>query len=299
LPKPGCCGRMAIMISNEMKLEDIRRDDAYDFSYPRCPQRYVAIEAKFPGLPLLIVDKEKRLVWGHDYLRLLLGRGGKKAIVWAADIAPGAALFLNFNLSDRLFGLNLYEKLLFVRKISVFCPAVEVQRRAGLDFSLNDVLLESLEALLDVSLRQVLAAGQLGLKAALRLIGFSVPDQRALLRLFMKVRFSESHQLQVMQLAEEIAFREKKSLPRVLAALRLSHWLKLEMPQHKIMDALNRRRYPAYSHCQDEWRQWQKQKAVPGRIALSHAPFFASEEVQILLSAKNRSEADELLQKLK
>jgi hypothetical protein len=216
-----------------------------------------------------------------------------------ADVAPAAALFLNFNLSNRLFGLNLYEKLLFVKKVSGLCPVVEIQRRAELDFNLNDVLFQSLDALLNVSLRQVLATGQLGLKAALRLIGFSVYDQRALLSLFMKVRFSESHQLLVMQILEETAFREKKSFARILAVLPLAHLLELEMPQHKIMEALNRRRFPAFSRRESEWRQWQKKKAVPGRVALTHIPFFASDEVQILLTAKNRLEAEELLRKLK
>jgi hypothetical protein len=287
------------MQNTDLKLEDIGRDDAYDFSFPRRPERYAAIEEKFPGLPLLIIDKKKRLVWGHDYRRWLQGKGRKSAAIVMADIAPAAALFLNFNLSNRLFGLNLYEKLLFIKKISGLCPVAEIQRRAELDFNLNDVLFQNLDALLHVSLRQVLAGGQLGLKAALRLIGFSVFDQRALLSLFMKVRFSESHQLLVMQILEETAFRENKSFARILTALPLAHLLKLEMPQHKIMEALNRRRFPAYSRHESEWRQWQKKKAVPGRIELIHAPFFANEEIRVFLTVKNRLEAEEILKKLK
>jgi hypothetical protein len=283
----------------DLKLEDISRDDVYDFSFPHCPQRFAAIEEKFPGLPLLIVDKAKRLVWSHDYLRLLLGRGRQNAVIFAADIAPAAALFLNFNLSNRLGKLNLYEKLLFVKKISGLCPREEIQRRAELDFNLNDALLQRLDALLSVSLRQVLAAGQLGLKAAMRLTDFAVSDRRALLGLFKRVKFSDSHQLQVMQLLEETAFREKKSLARILAALDLTDLLKLEMPQQKIMEALNRFRFPACSRLESEWRQWQKKKTIPGRLALAHAPLFANEEIQISLTAKNKLEAEELLEKLK
>lgn len=287
------------MISTELKLEDINRDDAYDFSYPRCPQRYVVIEEKFPGWPLLIVDQKKRLVWGHDYCRLLLGRGRKRAVVLAAHIEPAAALFLNFNLSNRLFGLNLYEKLLFVRKISAYCPPTEIQRRVELDFSLNDVLLKNLDALLHPSLRPLLAAAQLGLKGALRLVGFPPSDRSALLRLLGKVKFSESQQLQIMQLFEEIAFREKKSLARIVASLRLTPVLALEMPQQKAIDALKRRRFPVFSQRQSAWRHWQQKNSVPGRVELSHTPFFANEEVQIVLTAKNSVEADEILQKLK
>jgi len=287
------------MNSSDFELKDIHCDRAYDFIFPHCPQRYIAIENKFPGLPLLIVDREKRLVWGHDYFRLLRVRGRKKSVAFSVDLVPAEALFLNFNLSERMFKLNLYEKLLFVRKISSLCPRAEIQSRADLDFSLNDVLFQSLDALLHVRLRQVLAAGHLGLKAALRLTEKAAPDQRALLRLFKAVKFSESHQLQVVQILEEIAFREKKSFARILAVAAISSLLKLEMPQQKIMEALHRLRFPAFSQHESEWRRWQKGKIVPGRLVLAHEPFFANEEIRISLTAKNRLEAEDVLKKLK
>jgi hypothetical protein len=286
------------MLTIDLKLEDISRDDAYDFSFPQCPQRYAAIEEKFPGLPLLIVDKTKRVVWGHDYLRLLFFRGQKNAVILEVNIAPAAALFLNFNLLNRLFGLNLYEKLLFVKKISSLCPLAEIQRRADLAFNLNDALFQRLDELLSAPLRQLLAAGQLVLKAALRLPDIAAPDRRAVLGLFKEVKFSESQQLQVMQLLQETAFREKKSFARILTALGLTHLLRLEMPQQKIMEALRRRRFPACSQRESEWRQWQKKMTIPGRLTLAHPPFFATEEIQISLTAKNKLEAEDLLRKL-
>jgi hypothetical protein len=286
------------MLGSDLKLEDIGRDDVYDFSFPCCPERCAAIENKFPGLPLLIVDRSKRLVWGHAYRRWLQGKGRKKTVVFMADIAPAAALFLNFNLSNRIFGLNLYEKLLFVSKIIGLCPIAEIQRRAELDFHLNDTLLRHLDALLSGAMRPVLAAGQLGLKAALRLAETALPDRRALLGLFKAVRFSDSHQLQVIRLLEETAFREKKSFARILAAAEISGLLKQEMPQQKILAALHRLRFPAWSRHESEWRQWQKKKAHRAGVVLSHDPFFTSEEITISLTAKNRLEAEELLEKL-
>jgi hypothetical protein len=287
------------MFTIDLKLEDISRDDVYDISFPHCPQRYAALEDKFPGLPLLIVDKKKLVVWGHDYLRLLLERGKENVMVLEVDIAPAAALFLNFNLSKRFFGLNLYEKLLFVKKISGFCSLAEIQRRADLDFTLNDVLFQRLDMLLRRPLRQLLAAGQLCLKAAVRLAEISVPDRRTLFGLFGEIKFSESQQLQVMQLLQETAFREKKSFAHILTAPDLVLLLKREMPQQKIMEILNRRRFPAYSRCESEWRQWQKKTAIPGCLTLNHTPFFANEEIQISLTARNKQEAGELLRKLK
>lgn len=287
------------MHTTDLKLKDIHRDNVYDLFFPQDPQRYIAIEEKFPGLPLLIVDKAKRLVWGHDYRRLLQSRNQKNAVILEADIAPAAALFLNFNLSNRLFGLNLYEKLLFVKKISRLCPAADIRRRADLDFNLNDMLLQRLDALLSAPMRQVLAAGQLCLKAALRLSDISVLNQRIVLKLFKEVKFSESQQLLVIQLLEETSFREKKSFARIVTVLGINNLLKLEMPQQKIMDTLNYSRFPALSRHENEWQQWQKKMTIPGRLTLAHAPFFAKEEIQISLTVKNKSAAEELLRKLK
>jgi len=287
------------MIGTVLKLEDLNRDDAYDFSFPPLPQRLAGIEEKFPGLPLLIVDKARRIVWGHDYFRLLQARGQNDSVAFEADFSAAEALLLNFNLCDRLFGLNLYEKLLFIRKITRCCSREEIQRRADLGFSLNDALLERLDALLDVSLRPLLAAGRLALKAALRLLELVPPGRKALLGLFVKIKFSESQQLQVIQLLEEIAFREKKSFARILAAPETTDLLKLEMPQQKIMEALNRRRFPACSRQESEWRHWRKKVSLSNDLTLAHAPFFTNEEIQISLTAKNRLEAEELLKKLK
>lgn len=283
----------------DMKLNDIDRDDAFAFSYPHCPRRCVEIEKKFPGLPLLIVDKKKRLVWGHDYFLFLLGRRVEHAAVFEMDIVPVEALFLNFNLSNHLLGLNLYEKLLFVRKISALCQPKEIQRRVDMGFPLNDELFQHLEGVLDVSLRALLVSGQLSLKAALRLMDLSAPDRRVLLKLFLQVKFSESHQLLVLQLMEETAFREKKPLSRLMAAVPLTDLLDQEMPQQKIISAIRRLRFPELSRCEDAWRQWEKKRSVPGRVALAHVPLFAKEEIQIFFTAKNRLEADEMLKKLK
>jgi hypothetical protein len=288
-----------IMPGMVLKLKDISRDDAYDFAWPPQPQRLEGIEAKFPGLPLLVVDAARRIVWGHDYFRLLLARGQKDALVFAADFTPSEALLLNFNLSNRLFELNLCEKLLFIEKISRCCKQQEIRRRAELGFALNDALLERLAMLLDASMRPVLAAGRLSLKAALRLAEFPAADRKALLGLFGKIRFTESHQLQALQLLEETSFREKKSVARILTATVRAALLKQEMPQQKILEALSRRRFPAYTRQESEWRQWQKKASAPCRLILSHAPFFASEEIRIVLTAKDRLEAEEMLKKLK
>jgi hypothetical protein len=206
---------------------------------------------------------------------------------------------LNFNVLNRLFGLNLYEKLFFVKKISALCPLREIQRRAELDFNLNEELCHRLHELLSDPLREVLAAGQLGLKGALRLLDMAMPDRKEVLGLFRACKFSVSQQLLIINYLEETAFREKKPLAGILAELGIGVLLEEEMPQQKIMTALQHCRYPAYAQMENEWQQWRKNNTVPGRLALAHVPFFEKEEIHIFLTAKNKQEAEQLLRKLK
>jgi hypothetical protein len=291
-------GRGATMQQVEMRLADISPDEDYAFSYPRLPERYAGAAEKFPGLPLLVVDGRVRVVCGHDYLLLLYGRGETAAPVLRVDLAAADALLLNYNLTNRLFGLNFYEKLLFVKKIAPLLPVAEIQRRAELGFALSEPLLQALDVLLSVPFRSCLAAGRLGLKAALKLAALEEADRLALLCIFQSSGFSESQQGLVVQMLEEIAFREKKPIAAVLAAGSLSSLLAGEMPQKKFLEALNGLRYPAYSRMEKEWKTWRKKAAADG-LSLSHVPFFAGEEVQITLTVKNRGQADKLLAKLK
>lgn len=287
------------MMSVDLNLKDISRDDAYDLSFPPCPQRCAALEEKFPSLPLLIVDKEKRLVWGHDYLRFLLGRGRESAVILEVDLSPADALVLNYNLSNRLFGLNLCEKLLFVGKISPLLADAEIRRRAELGFALGEPLRQALGVLLSEPFRPVLAAGRLGLKAALQLAGMEAADRSALLAVFRSCGFSESQQGLVIQMLEETAFREKKTLAAILAAADPGALLAGEMPQKRFLAALHALRYPAWEQREREWRAWEKKAASGSGLSLAHAPYFTCEEVQVTLTVKDRLQAEKLLAGLK
>ncbi|MBU4267638.1 MAG: hypothetical protein KJ808_02160 [Acidobacteria bacterium] len=282
----------------ELRLSDISLDDVYAFSYPHLPERYAGLQEKYPGLPLLVVDRAQRVVSGHDYRLLLRQRGETQAPALQLDLSVPDALLLNYNILHCLFGLNLYEKLLFIKKITPLCPIEDIQRRAELNFALSDHLLENLDMLLTESFRFCLATGRLGLKAALRLADMPEEDRLAMIALLRACRFSENQQAQLIQLLEETAFREKKSWAGIVAASGLTALLQREMPQKKIIEALQAARYPAYSRMENDWHIWQK-KMAPKNVVLTHTPLFAKEEIQITLTAKNMAAAEKLLAKLK
>lgn len=283
----------------ELQWSDISLDDAYAFSYPHLPERYDGLAEKFPGLPLLVVDQARRVICGHDYLLLLRQRGERPGRVLQVDLAGADALLLNYNILHCLFGLNLYEKLLFIKKILPLCPPENIRRRAELNFTLDDHLRQSLDLLLVEPFRFCLAAGRLGLKAALRLADMAEADRLAVAGLLQACKFSESQQAQLIQLLEETAFRDKKSLAAILAAGGWSELLEQEMPQKKVIKALQAARYPAYARMEDDWHIWQKKMTAGCGLSLAHAPFFTKGDIQISLTVKNRAEAEKLLGKLK
>jgi hypothetical protein len=283
----------------ELQLSDISPDDVYAFSYPHFPERYEGLAEKFPGLPLLVVDQARRVVSGHDYRLLLWQRGETHVRALQADLAGQDALLLNYNILNCLFGLNLYEKLLFIKKILPLYPMENIRRRADLNFALNDHLRESLDLLLTEPFRFCLAAGRLGLKAALRLADMAEADRLAMIGLLQSCKFSENQQAQVIQLLEETAFRDKKSLAGILAAGSLAALLQQEMPQKKIIEALQSMRYPAFARMENDWHIWQKKMTAGRELSLTHAPVFARGDIQITLTVKNRVEAEKLLGKLK
>ena len=283
------------MQSFELRLADIDPGEAYSLSYPPAPERGAALAEKFPGLPLLIADKAKRLVWGHDHFRYLLDRGRESAAVLVADLAAADALVLNYNLSNRLFGLNLYEKLLFVKKISPLLDDAEIRRRAELGFALSEPLRQALGVLLSGPFRASLAAGRLGLRTALQLAGMEEADRLALLAVLDSCGFSESQQALVTQMLEEVSFREKRPVAALLAAAEMQAPLAGEMPQKKFLAALHALRYPAWDRREQEWRAWQKKAAAGRALSLDHAPYFAREEVRVTLTVKDRRQAEEVL----
>jgi hypothetical protein len=283
----------------ELRLADISPADDYALSCPSRPERYAGAEERFPGLPLLVVDGRDRVVCGHDYLPLLLRRGESGCRALRVDLDAVGALLLNYNLTNRLFGLNLCEKLLFVSKISPLLPDAEIQRRAELGFAIGEALKRSLDVLLSDPFRPGLAAGRIGLKTALRLAEMGSADREALLAVFASCGFSESQQGLLVQVLEEIGFREKKTLPALLADHRLDGLLTEEMPQKKFLAALHGWRYPAWEKREKEWEAWRKKTPAGNDISVRHAPFFEREEVQVTLTLKNRVQAEIFLAGLK
>ena len=190
------------------------------FTYPRRPQRWQELAEKFPGLPLLVVDARAAGGLRPRPPAAAAPAAAKRASgpadrparrrVPAAELQP---------VLNRLFGLNLYEKLLFVEKD--FAPAAgrgnPAPGRPGFSRSTTSCG-SAWTCSWPRRSAACLAAGRLGLKTALQLAGHGRARPAGAARPFSRPAvFRQPATGSWRRWLEEIAFREKKPWPAMLA----------------------------------------------------------------------------------
>jgi hypothetical protein len=286
-------------MKNGISLAEISPADFYRLSYPLRPDLYARMEDRFPGWPLLALDRENRVVCGHDYVSLLRRRGEGSCRGLRLDIPEGEGLLLNFGIKKLLSGLNLFEQFLFVRKVLPFFPAPEIQRRADLPFAVEEWLPDKLDMLLCPPFRPVLIADRIGPKSALKLLDMPRADCEALLEVLAAAAFTESQQLRLIELAEETAFARKERVSRVLSRAGVRRLLKREMPQKQILASLFRIRYPLFSEDETRWLEKIGKITAGGRLQVRRHPFAEKKEMEVVVRVVNGQQALRVLDILK
>lgn len=280
-------------------LEAIQIDDFFRLSFPLRPDRYARIESKFPQWPLLALDRENRVVCGHDYVSLLRRRGQKECRGLRINLDEGNGLLLNFNVKECLTGLNLFEQVMFVRKALPFFTAREIQRRVAIPFSVSEVHSKTLDALLRPPFGRLLASNRIGLKSARKLLEWPEGDRAAVLGVFAAAGFSENQQLRIIELVEETAFARKEPALRVLSRAGIPRLIKQEMPQKPILESLFRLRYPRFSRSEDRWLQKIKEFTRDGRVQVRRHPFGEKKDVELVIRVGDGEKALRMLENIK
>jgi hypothetical protein len=286
-------------MTNGISLAGISSADFYRLSYPLRPDLYARMEDRFPGWPLLALDRKNRVVYGHDYVSLLRRRKKGACRALRLDIREGEGLLLNFGIKKILTGVNLFEQLLFVRKVLPFFPASEIQRRAGLSFAVGELLPDKLRVLLHPPFRPVFIADRIGSRIALKLLEWPGEDREALLQVLAAAAFTENQQLRLVELAEEISFARKEPVLRVLSRAGVHRWLKREMPQKRILESLVRLRYPRCSGTEERWLKEIGEFTRDGRVQVRHHPFGEKKDVELVIRVSDREKALKMLENIK
>lgn len=285
-----------------MSLDELLVVDKFMLSFPLKPVFYYELREKLAGLPFIIINLENEIIFGHDYYHLLASYGTDYTEVLQMDITDKEALFLNYNLKTRFTGVNLYEKLVFVKKMSLLEPAPEIgeiHQKTELDITISRELLGKLDLLLSTGFRDCLIKEYIGLKTGLKICSLAPEDQEVLLELFAEVPFSTSHQLKIMEMVEEISFRDKCSLADIFEKLQIDQYLEMERPQKPIIDAIFKHRNPLYREEEVRWEEEIKKFDLPENMKVTHYPFFEKREIELTIHLKDVRAFEELLKKLK
>jgi len=281
-----------------VRREDLIPAEKFLLSFPLKPELYARLIEKFAPLPLIIINEAKEILFGIDLYRLIEMQNIRDIQVLQINISDKEGLFLNYNLKDKFTGLNLYEKLVFIKRISPLCKTEEIYRKTDLDIALTPQLTGRLDLLLSTLFRGPLINEQIDLKTGLKLCDFNPDDCEMLLQLFIQIPFSSSHRLKILELAEEIIFREKSPLNIIFEKLNISALMETERPQKKILNELFTFRYPRYMEAEEKWNKEIRSMKIPNTIKVTHHPFFEKKQIDITMQVKELSELKKILGKI-
>jgi hypothetical protein len=287
------------MVIKKIKLIDLRVNDKFLLSFPLRPELYKELKKQFFDFPLIVINKNNEIVSGIDFYHYFKELEDSGEIdVLEGDFSDKEAIFLNFNLKNKFCGLNLYEKLIFVKKIIDFAGKSEIYEKTGLDINVNRELLAKLAAVTSSEFKEISIAGKISLKSALKLSDFEQKNRTILIGLFNRVYFSTSQQQKILEMAEEILFRDKSSMAEIFEKLNPGQYFDEEKPQKKIIDDIFKYRFPIYSKKEQEWQQEIEDLKLPGNIKMSHYPFFEKKQVDLHISLQDPVELKKIISKI-
>jgi hypothetical protein len=293
-----CCPREKMKITH-VKVTDLKINEKFNISSPLIPKRYSDFKIKFPYLPAFIINNSNEIIFGFDFFTYLIKQNPEaQVLAFQPDIRDYDALILQFNLKNRLWGHNLFEKLLFIKKIS---PAINKQnlfKQTDLDIKVNPALLKKLDLLTSEIFKKILENEKIHLKTALKLCDFNIPDRTVLIDLFNKIIFSSSHQQKIIELIQEICFRDKCPVGETFQKLHIDLLFKNEMPQKKILEKILRHRFPEYSKEEEIWKRKIQKFNLPNNIKINHSPFFEKKQIELMISLTDSGRLEEILEKL-
>lgn len=284
------------MNSEQLSVNSIRLAERLRLSFPLKPEEYGKLQEQMPHYPLIVVNSSNEIVFGWDLVEYYNTEGIEEADVLRLELSDKEALLLNYNLKDKFTGLNLYEKLAFIKRILPLAVKEEIYAKTGLDININPRLKQHLETLLSEEFQQVLINEYITLKAALGLCAFQSEDRSMLLELFTQVSFSSSHQLKIIEMTEEILFRDKKPLRDIFESLNIAQYLEIEKPQKAIIDALFKHRNPAVAAGEAKWREEIKALNLPNNMQVTHFPFFEKKQMELTVRLNDLEKLKDFLE---
>jgi len=279
-------------------LADVSPDPFFRLSFPLQPGLWSDLARRLPGFPLLIIDQNDRLIFGHDYLLHLRRSAVRTAPALVSAETDEKNLGLAFQLKLKLAGINLFEKLTFICKYMQFASLAKIQQAFPTGIPLNETNGDEILRLLHPRYKALLIAGRIGFRTLLEISRTAPDDRDSLLVFFSQVRFNENQQGKILEMLKEIQVRDCDAYGAILERTSFSTLGQREMPQKQILDGLSRIRFPAFSQTLDVWREM-AQKRCGSRCDLTPHPYFEKKEVQLTIRCRDLQEALQIIEKCK
>jgi hypothetical protein len=277
------------------QLKDLKLEERYLLSYPVRGEVYADLKEQIAAFVFIVVNTADEIIFGVDYYLYLVSQGIEEAEVGHVDIPESEALILNYNLKDKLTGVNLYEKLVFIHKVLPLVQRQDIYNMTQLDININPQLEKHIDVLLGETFKSLLIQERVTLKAALGVCKFEDGDRAVLLDLFSRVSFSSSHQLKILELCEEVLFRDKCGMGDIFQKLGIGELLELEKPQKMIIEALFKYRSPIYVQSETQWQEEVKGLNLPNNMHVTHFPFFEKRQLELTIRLDGIEELKALL----
>ncbi len=235
-----------------VKIATLNKVNKYCLSDPIDTSKCAELLIKYPFNNFILLDNEMNVIFGFDFIAYF-EQENKKEIEVIIINNDKDALILAYNYKEKFFGFNTYEKLIFINKALDFFSISEIYKKTNIDISINKDLKNNLKYIIDSNFKDSLILGKISLKTVLELCKWDENDRELMIKFFSKVSFSKSQQLNIIEMLEEIMFKEKSNIDTIYNKLNIENLIEEEKPQKKIIEKIYAYRFPVYQKESDLW----------------------------------------------
>ena len=283
----------------KVKVADLIRADESAISIPPDPGLHEVFLKNFPGITPIITDPEMNIISGHDSYDFIRNSGNEYCEVLITPLKKKESLFLAYNSRAVLKPLSIYEKLVFLKNIVQYSEISEIYRRTGIGVRIDKKLISLIPELISDSFRELLSGDLISLRTAVRLCSFSEEDKKLMISLFCRVRFSNSNEQKLLDMATEICFRDKTGFREVFQKINIERLYEGENSDSEILSSISQLRYPAYNDQEKEWKDEIGKIKLPFNYSIHHFPFFEKRGIELKLFLDSIEKIREISEKFK
>ncbi len=278
------------MVIKEISIANIKFFDKYLLS-DADRIRGGELKNRFPDTPLITVEEDNTPVTGHDIIEYIRFSGADKFNAVVIENNP-RNIFRAYLFKETFSDLTLPEKLTFLKKASYDFSLEEIRRECNPGFKISEELIKNLDFLTSDCVSNLMILNHLSLRNGLKLSkSFGHEDRITLANLLKSEKMSHSNQQSLLEISEELIFREKKPFDKIIRSLDYS--------STDILTALSEFRYPALTKAREKWNLTIRDADLPENVKLIPCRNFESRKVTIEISAGDIEEALKLVEKIK